>query len=404
MTELRALTSARGIAAWLVVLFHLRQSIAGLPASASALLDKGYLAVDFFFLLSGMVIWLAYSERLREGGLRSVPDFLRRRVARIWPLHAFLLGVALALALLLAATGRPAPQFPLAELPLHLLLVQNWGFTDALAWNDPAWSISCELAAYLLFPVLAFAIDWRRVPTPAVVAALAALLVLLHAVFAARSAANLGEDIPHLGLIRCILEFACGTAVGALWLRWRGEWQLPAALTTSAALLLLLSPLVETLRIPAAFAALLLALALTAGRRRNPLEARPLHWLGEISYATYLAHYPLWFAFKLALVADPRAVPPATVALYLVLVLAASAVLHHMVERPAQRWLNGLRIGTKPRSHAFPILREEGQCRTTKSSMSMISNRESPVERSATAGAIGGRTANGSPTATKSTG
>ncbi|WP_294062643.1 acyltransferase [Sphingomonas sp.] len=404
MTELRALTSARGIAAWLVVLFHLRQSIAGLPAPAAALLGKGYLAVDFFFLLSGMVIWLAYADRLREGGLRAVPDFLRRRVARIWPLHAVMLGVALALALLLAATGRPAPPYPMAELPLHLLLLQNWGFTDALAWNDPAWSISCELGAYLLFPLLALAIDWRRVPTPAVLAAIAALLVLLHAVFTARSAADLGEDIPHLGLIRCILEFACGTAVGALWLRWHGAWRAPAALAASAALLLLLAPLGETLRVPAAFAALLLALALTAGRSRNPLEARPLHWLGEVSYATYLAHYPLWFAFKLALVADPTAVPPALIALYLLLVLAASATLHHLLERPAQRWLNTLRLGTKAPSRAFPMRREEGRCRTTKSSMSMISNRESPVERSATAGAIGARTASGSPTATKSTG
>ena len=65
MTELRQLTGARGIAAWAVVLYHLRLSIAGLPAPAVAALGKGYLAVDFFFLLSGFVIWLAWHERLR---------------------------------------------------------------------------------------------------------------------------------------------------------------------------------------------------------------------------------------------------------------------------------------------------------------------------------------------------
>ncbi|MFA6608003.1 MAG: acyltransferase, partial [Sphingomonas sp.] len=62
--ELRALTGARGIAAWLVVLYHIRLSVAGLPQGVVAVLAKGYLAVDFFFLLSGFVIWLSWGERL----------------------------------------------------------------------------------------------------------------------------------------------------------------------------------------------------------------------------------------------------------------------------------------------------------------------------------------------------
>ncbi|MDP5280248.1 acyltransferase [Sphingomonas sp. DG1-23] len=345
-TELRALTAARGIAAWLVVLFHIRQSLPALPGPIGAVLDKGYLAVDFFFLLSGFVIWISWSERLRGGGPAAIPEFLRRRIARIWPLHLVMLGFGLCLALALAATGRETPQFPLAELPLHLALLQNWGFTSELAWNDPAWSISCELAAYLLFPLLVLTIDWRRVPTPAILAALAALLMLLQVVFAAYGTIGLGERIPRLGLLRCILEFACGTAVGALWLHWRDRWRTPALLAFALAALLLggwiAGPLPETLAVPAAFAGLLLALALSAGRPRNPLEVAPLHYLGEISYATYLSHFLLWFAFKLAFVDDPDAVRWPLIAAYLVLVLASSAALYHAIERPAQRWLNRL--------------------------------------------------------------
>lgn len=89
--ELRALTGMRGIAAWLVVLYHIRLSVAGLPHSVVAVLAKGYLAVDFFFLLSGFVIWLSWGERLRRGGIGAVPGFLWRRLARIWPLHLFML-------------------------------------------------------------------------------------------------------------------------------------------------------------------------------------------------------------------------------------------------------------------------------------------------------------------------
>ena len=332
MTELRALTSVRGIAAWLVVLYHIRGGIAGLPPAADALFAKGYLAVDVFFLLSGFVIWLTWHERLRDPA--AIPRFLQKRIARIWPLHAVMLAAAVALALLLRATGRTDPAFPFAELPLHLLLVQNWGFTDALRWNDPAWSISCELAAYLLVPLLVLAIDWRRLPTPALVALATAILFGLHV--AMQGATSLGVDIPRFGLRRCLAEFATGMLLAALFLRRpRAVWPASAALLAATAWTL---GMPETLAAPATFAAALLALALTAGRRGHPLEGRALNWLGEISYATYLSHFLLWKAFKLPLAS--ATLGPASIALYLLLVLVASATLYHGLERPAQRWIN----------------------------------------------------------------
>ena len=344
--ELHALTGVRGIAAWAVVLYHIRLSLDWVPQGTIDVLAKGYLAVDFFFLLSGFVIWMTWGTRLREGGWSAAPAFLKKRIARIWPLHLVILASGIALALLLAATGRHAPrEFPFAELPLHILLVQNWGFTDALAWNDPAWSISAELGAYLAFPALALAIDWRRVPSSGVIAAIAALFVLLASVFAWNGASGLNTDIARLGLIRCVLEFAAGTAIGALWVRWRAAPNVPAimaavvALSLAAATIAGLLP--EALGAPPAFAAALLMLALTSNARGNPLDNRVLQYLGEISYATYLGHFLLWFAFKLAFVSDANAVPPALVALYLALVLASSIALYHLVERPAQCAING---------------------------------------------------------------
>ncbi len=344
--ELRALTSVRGIAAMLVVFYHIRLSIAGLPEAVLDIFAKGYLAVDFFFLLSGFVIWMSYADRLRDGGLAAVPQFLKRRIARIWPLHLFILACGVALALLLAATGRHDPsEFPFAELPLHILLIQNWGFTDALAWNDPAWSISAEMSAYLAFPLFAMAIDWRRVPGWAVVAAIVALALVLASILTFGGATTLGQDIPRFGLVRCLIEFAMGNAICALWLRWRARPFVPAGGAALVAALCCIGwamGLPEALAVPLAFAAALLALALTSGLRGNPLEIGVLHWLGEISYAIYLGHFLLWYAFKLAFVSDVSAVPPALIALYLALVVASSALLYRWVERPAQRWVNGL--------------------------------------------------------------
>jgi peptidoglycan/LPS O-acetylase OafA/YrhL len=148
-------------------------------------------------------------------------------------------------------------------------------------------------------------------------------------------------------LLRCVMEFAAGTAVCALWLRWREAPLVPALVSTAIGVVLLslwAAGLPETLAIPPAFAALLLALALTSGLRGNPLEIAPLHYLGEISYATYLGHFLLFVVFKLALVDDPRAVPPVLIALFLAMVLASSVALYHLVERPAQKWVNGLQF------------------------------------------------------------
>lgn len=343
--DLRPLTAVRGIAAWMVVLYHIRLSIAGLPPAGVAALSKGYLAVDFFFLLSGFVIWLRYADRLRGRGLVGIGDFLRRRIARVWPLHVAILGYAVAVALLLAATGRHDPQaFPFAQLPLHLLLIQNWGFADDLTWNVPAWSISCEAAAYLLFPALIAVVDWRRMLTAVILLSLAGLFGLLHLAMSWGGAGRLGDMIPVFGVLRCLIEFTAGTACCALWMRWRprGRIMLVRALAigTGLSIAALAGLLPETLAIPAGFSALLIAVALSAGLPRNPLDHPLLQYLGEISYATYLSHFMLFFSFKLAFVADAHAVPIGQVIAYLVLVLIVSIALYHLVERPAQRAIN----------------------------------------------------------------
>lgn len=356
-TNLAALTGARGIAAWFVVLYHVRP---GLSATASpafmTVLGKGYLAVDFFFMLSGFVLWLTYSERLRQRGWSEVPRFLGRRIARIWPLHLVILGAAAGLALALAATGRNAEQFPWRELPLHILLVQNWGFTNALSWNDPAWSISCEWAAYLMFPLLALGANWRRASSTTLVLTIVLMALLLHVIMTRGGAATLGIDIPRFGLPRALIEFVMGTLVCTLWQRWQAQGRaFSIAWFAAAGALLALTAggwLPGTLALPVFFAALLLGLALTAGSPANPLGSRAAVFLGEISYATYLVHYLGYFVFKLLFVSNPFAVPLPALAGFLALTFIASVLLHRFVELPAQSGLRRLFERTEERSPA----------------------------------------------------
>ena len=338
--ELRPLTSIRGLFAWAVVLYHVRLACLGwMPIEVIRVLAKGYLAVDFFFLLSGFVIWLNYGERLRGRG--AATDFLVRRIARVWPLHVAMLAFGGSLAALLIVTGREAEHFPIGQLPLQLAMMQNWGFLGALSWNDPAWSISCEWAAYLLTPLAVLLVPNRRLPTPLLAVCAVLPLLALFAAAQALGAGSLGFDIPHFGLARCLAEFACGAMLATLWRRWRGIARVEILCWIAGICCFAgwAAGVPETLAVPFAFAASLLALALGAERARHPLAGRAIHWLGEVSYATYLSHFLLFFAFKLAFVSDPRDVPPPLVLAYLALVLVASAILYHGLERPAQRWM-----------------------------------------------------------------
>jgi peptidoglycan/LPS O-acetylase OafA/YrhL len=345
--RLDALTGIRGIAAWLVVFYHVRGSLHEIvPQSAIDLFAKGYLAVDLFFVLSGFVLWFNYGERLSDGGKAQAWSFLWRRFARVWPLHAFILALFTALALLLVLIGKPSERMPFAELPLHLLLIQNWGLTDHLSWNDPAWSISTEFAAYLVFPLIALALRWDRLGAGVLLAIALAVCALIAVLFAAAGTMSLGLYIPQIGVWRCLGEFILGIVACLMWRKWQdvpgaAGRALLACLTIVTGGLVFALP--ETVFMPAAFLSGILALALDRGRVSRLLSTRAAVYLGEISYSTYLGHFLLWIVFKMAFVSDDLQIGWGELAGYLALVALASVLLYHGVEKPAQAWLNARR-------------------------------------------------------------
>lgn len=333
--ELLALTSIRGIAAWWVVLFHLRLLLVPwLPGRIIDVLAQGNLAVDLFFILSGFVIALNYGDRL-AGDWRATGDFLFRRFARIYPLHLLILcgfTAYVGAAILFGSTRLSDPDW--GYYLASLLLVQNWGFFHFLRWNVPAWSISTEAFAYLLFPILLRLLLARRQPSWLLVLLVLALGLSVPAFFAV-TGYDFPDAVPQTGLFRCIVQFAMGMLLFELWRRLRGR-PLALPLIGAAAALGLAYVFAGLPVVALAWAALVLGLALAG---KGPLDAPFLVWLGRISYATYLCHYLALTIFKFLFVKAGQPVPPVLLALYLLGVLAASALLYHGFERPAQKWL-----------------------------------------------------------------
>lgn len=152
------LDGLRGLAAVAVVLYH-SSAWAVLPGGRP-LVPHGYLAVDFFFLLSGFVIAHAYEERLRAPG--SFLPFLRDRVIRLHPLLVLAAAIgALTMPLAPLLVPRSGAQwlasFAAATIPLPV----PWAY-HAFPVNGATWSLLWELIANLLFALVAAWLTTRR--------------------------------------------------------------------------------------------------------------------------------------------------------------------------------------------------------------------------------------------------
>ena len=340
--HLPTLTGLRGIAALAVLFYHIRTSMGGFaPDWLIGLFAHGYLAVDLFFVLSGFVLWWTYGGSFREQRRSAIAPFIVRRFARIFPLHLAIMAAMVGFALLLQFSGRASAQYPLAELPAHLLLVQNWGFTDRLAWNDPAWSISAEWAAYLLLALAGTALTQMRTGPWRFPLLALAIGAALGGWFALTGHDDIGENIAATGLIRCLAEFAIGVLL-CQW--WQAGGDKRARVWLTAALLALVgtaftaSGLSHPAGVPLLMAAIVIA-ALESSLARLPLlGGRTAQWLGQISYAIYLSHFFLWILFKLLFVSDPANVSAPAIAAFVAVTLVCAHLLHRHVELPGRAW------------------------------------------------------------------
>ena len=213
--DLKSLTGLRIVAAGWVLVYHFRNRL-GLDLEQVGMIDKGYLGVDLFFILSGFILSHVYVRAWAEGRF-PYGSFLWARLARLYPVHLLTLGATI----MLWGLGRwagarfEAAAFDPAAIPQHLLLVHAWWATPTVQWNFPSWSISAEWFAYLTFPAFALAsLTLRRRPIVAVVLA-ATLFFSLDAIVQAYGG-SLTRLTAHGGVLRIIPSFAMGVALHRL--------------------------------------------------------------------------------------------------------------------------------------------------------------------------------------------
>lgn len=344
---IHALTALRFFAALWVVLFSYWPKLAG--AEVPQLVQRGYLGVELFFILSGFILCHVYLRGFGEQRF-SYGTFLWNRLARIYPLHlATCLGlIGLALAAGVAGIGVDASLLDWPSLPANLLLLHAWGFAPTSAFNHPSWSISAEAFAYLSFPLFA-ALAWRLRDKPWLFLGLAvAFAALLYPLFQAAAGFSLTLATIKWGALRIVPCFLLGCALHSLWRSgatqgWNCGVLALVFLAGAAVLTSLGAPDALTVL---CLGGLILSLAGVAEQGGKLLTQRPLTYLGEISYSIYMVCVP-WQILFVNGAAKALGLPDEKLPLWLWIVfvlgvIPVAAALYHLIEKPCRdamkRW------------------------------------------------------------------
>ncbi|MEQ0565863.1 acyltransferase [Amycolatopsis sp. NEAU-NG30] len=301
--RLPSLTGLRFVAAVMVFAFHAVALNPYASQSAQTVTNTlfgvgGFTGVTFFFILSGFVLTCAV--RPRDTTVR----FWRRRFFKIYPNHLLTFGAALLL--LTVITGQGGVRF--SDGLLNVLLLQSWSTTLEVrtSFNPVAWSLSCELLFYLLFPLIIKLVNkvrperlwlWTILSAASVLA-----LPVVAGVLPAGTMLPFGfSDMQLYYVFHCpagqLLTFVFGMFLAKVVLAGR---RLPLKLGGAVALTVtayFVTPLFGALFQFGALMAiplgLLIAAAAVADRDRVKtfMGNRLMVWLGEISFAFYLWHY-----------------------------------------------------------------------------------------------------------------
>ncbi len=365
------LDGLRGVAAMLVVAFHLFETY--YHSAPNQPVNHGYLAVDFFFVLSGYVIGYAYDDRWDR---MTTWGFIKRRLIRLHPMVIF----GTFIGALLFYFGQ-CSAFPLiTSTPWYILLmILLWCFTmipvskccDIRGWaetnplNGPAWTLQWEYIANLLYALVIRRFSkFALMICVALFAVLTLILCLDLDVFgflAARSYASytvvggwsLTPDQLQIGLTRLLYPFFCGLLISRLGFSIKikgGFWWCAALLAALLAMPWMGTGEVGTGRMTngiyeAVCILVLFPLIVAAGAGSSVLgknSQKINHLLGEISYPLYITHYP--FIYMQMAWAEHHAELPASTHVFVsvcifILSLLVAYAASRLYDLPVRQWL-----------------------------------------------------------------
>ena len=312
------LDGLRGVAALMVVWYHVFEGFAFASNSAIETLNHGYLAVDFFFILSGFVIGYAYDDRW--GKSLTMKDFFKRRLIRLHPM--VIMGAVLG-AITFCIQGSvqwDGTHIAISMIMLSLLCTiffipampgvgyEVRGNGEMFPLNGPCWSLFFEYIGNILY-----ALFIRRLSNKALTVFVVLLGVALAA-FAVFNVSTYGNIVVVLtldgvnflgGSLRMLFPFSLGMLMsrnfkpmkvkGAFWICTIALIALFSVPYLEGLEPLCMNGVYEAFCVIVAFPIILWIGA--SGTTTDKQSTKICKFLGDISYPVYVIHYPLMYLF-----------------------------------------------------------------------------------------------------------
>jgi peptidoglycan/LPS O-acetylase OafA/YrhL len=353
------LDALRFLAALFIVLYHVAERAPVSLFSLSDAFGRGYLATDFFLMLSGYVLARTYGPRVLSADVDTL-TFLKRRVQRIWPPHLVMLALFVVFFVSTTVVGL-APQnpqwFQWDQLLPQIFLVQAWFVPGTSGWNIPTWTLSALIVAYALFPMV-----WRKVAATKRPLQLLAMGVCAWVAidFAALMAFGVhGYQLPlRFGLIRGVPLFMIGLLIARLPVTALARQQaLPLALATLAIVFG-----IQGLGNFDHFSLALLGFLIYAAGASKPRNWGWAGAAGKLSFSLFLTNSltaAAWFGLVRMIEAKlrlPIAAEWVLWALAIPATIVAAWLFERVVDAPLQRWMKGRQARVKtPVVAATPV-------------------------------------------------
>ena len=312
------LDGLRGVAALLVVWYHVFEGYAFAGGTLIESINHGYLAVDFFFILSGFVIGYAYDDRW--GRSLTMKNFFKRRLIRLHPM--VIMGAVLGVVTFCIQGGvqwdgtRVATSMIMLALLCAMFFIPAYpgagyevrGNGEMFPLNGPSWSLFFEYIGNLLY-----ALFIHRLSTKMLTAFVVLLGVALagFALFDVSGYGNIGvgwslDTVNFVGgLLRMLFPFSLGMLLSRNFrpVKVRGAFWICAAVLLALFVVPYLegtepicwNGLYEAFCIIVVFPLLIILGA--SGNTTDKVSTGICKFLGDISYPLYITHYPFMYLF-----------------------------------------------------------------------------------------------------------
>lgn len=291
--DIPALTSMRFFAALYVSLFHVHFFSGYSFGVFDPIFSAGYLAVDFFFVLSGFILAYTYVDAFKEKSV-SMRVFMIKRLARIYPVHVVMLLITAFFLWICKSAGWEAMEDSLniVNLIYNFMLIHAWNQIDVLTYNQPSWSISAEFFSYLCFPAIIWLVGrWRK--TPFTILAYSLVFFILVQVIFLCFGVILSKSSCDYGIIRIVPEFILGVSIYLFFLQYRYERDIRMAILSVFSVIMALLYIGGFDIIVVLFLGVAIYLLAEAQRSGVTMWLSNPIWvyLGKISYSFYMVHY-----------------------------------------------------------------------------------------------------------------